>query len=62
MALNNLQECGWKSSPSQQGIRKQGYTQGQADHTLVTKFSSKGKMIAPIAYGNDIIITSNDVV
>ena len=44
-----------------QSVKKQGYSQGQADHTLFTKFSSKGK-IAALVYVDNIILTGDDEV
>lgn len=41
-------------------VKRQGYSQGQADHTSFTKFSSKGKVVALIVYVYDIILTGKD--
>lgn len=45
-----------------QSMKKQGYTQGQADHTLFTKFSHDGKVAALIVYVDDIVLTGDDTV
>lgn len=44
-----------------QFIKSQGYTQGQADHTMFTKVSHGGKRTALIVYVDDIIITGDDL-
>jgi hypothetical protein len=41
-------------------MKKQGYIQGQADHTLFTKFSQDGKIAVLIVYVDDIVLTGND--
>ncbi|KAK2414048.1 putative mitochondrial protein [Trifolium repens] len=43
-----------------QSMKKQGYIQGQADHTLFTKFSQDGKIAVLIVYVDDIVLTGND--
>ncbi|XP_058745985.1 uncharacterized mitochondrial protein AtMg00810-like [Vicia villosa] len=43
-------------------MKKQGYIQGQADHTLFTKFSHDGKLAALIVYVDDIVLTGDDTV
>jgi hypothetical protein len=43
-------------------MKKQGYIQRQADHTLFTKFSHDGKIIVLIVYVDDIILTGDDTV
>ncbi|CAJ2644587.1 unnamed protein product [Trifolium pratense] len=43
-------------------MKKQGYVQGQADHTLFTKFSRDGKIAILIVYVDDIVLTGNDTV
>jgi hypothetical protein len=45
-----------------QSMKKQGYIQGQADHTLFTKFSLDGKIVVLIVYVDDIILTVDDIV
>ncbi|PNX73271.1 pentatricopeptide repeat-containing protein mitochondrial-like [Trifolium pratense] len=45
-----------------QSMKKQGYIQGQADHTLFTKFSKDGKIVVLIVYVDDIVLTRNDIV
>ncbi|CAJ2662733.1 unnamed protein product [Trifolium pratense] len=45
-----------------QSMKKQGYVQGQADHTLFTKFSQDGKVAVLIVYVDDIVLTGNDTV
>lgn len=45
-----------------QSVRKQGYLQGQTDHTLFFKFSPDGKIAILIVYVDDIILTGDDVV
>ena len=42
-------------------VKKQGYTQGQTDHTLFVKFSSEGKITILIVYVDDIILTRDDL-
>ncbi|XP_073129675.1 uncharacterized protein [Henckelia pumila] len=41
-------------------IKKLGYMQGQADHTLFVKHSDEGKITVLIVYVDDIIVTGND--
>jgi hypothetical protein len=43
-----------------QSVKKQEYTQGQADHTLFTKSGQNGKITVLIVYVDDIILTGND--
>ncbi|CAJ2638271.1 unnamed protein product [Trifolium pratense] len=43
-------------------MKKQGYIQGQADHTLFTKFSKDGKIVVLIVYVDDIVLTGDDIV
>ncbi|RVW93499.1 Retrovirus-related Pol polyprotein from transposon RE1 [Vitis vinifera] len=38
---------------------KRGYSQGQANHTLFTKFSPNGKIVILIVYGDDITVTGD---
>ena len=45
-----------------QSVKKQGYTQGQTNHTLFVKISSVGKIALLIVYVNDIILTKNDLI
>ena len=45
-----------------QSMKKQGYIQGQADHTLFTKFSHDGKVVVLIVYVDDIVLTGDDIV
>ncbi|CAH9091923.1 unnamed protein product, partial [Cuscuta europaea] len=40
-------------------IKKQGFNQAQADHTLFMKFSGKGEIAILIVYVDDIILTGN---
>ena len=40
-------------------VKKHGYSQGQADHTLFTKFSRNGKIAILIVYVDDIIVTGD---
>lgn len=40
-------------------MKKQGYIQGQADHTLFTKFSHNGKVVVPIVYVDDIVLNGD---
>ena len=42
-------------------VKKFGYLQGQSDHTLFVKHSSKGKVAILIVYVDDIILTSDHV-
>ncbi|CAH9115704.1 unnamed protein product, partial [Cuscuta europaea] len=42
-----------------QFIKKQGFKQAQADHTLFMKFSIKGEIAVLIVYVDDIILTGN---
>ena len=37
----------------------EGYTQGQADHTLFIKHSNDGKIVILIVYVDDIIVIGN---
>ena len=41
-------------------VKSQGYSQGQADHTLFTKASTKDKLSVLIVYVDDIILTGDD--
>lgn len=41
-------------------VKSQGYSQGQADHTLFTKVSTKDKLSVLIVYVDDIILTGDD--
>ncbi|CAJ2656182.1 unnamed protein product [Trifolium pratense] len=43
-------------------MKKQGYIQGQADHTLFTKFSQDGKIAVLIVYVDDIVLTGDNIV
>ena len=43
-------------------MKKQGYIQGQVDHTLFAKFPHDGKVVALIVYVNDIVLTGYDTV
>jgi len=43
-----------------QFVKKQEYTQGQADHTLFTKSGQNGMITVLIVYVDDIILTGND--
>jgi hypothetical protein len=43
-----------------QSVKKQGFTQGQADHTLFTKSGQNGMITVLIVYVDDIILTGND--
>ena len=43
-----------------QSVKRQGYSQGQAHHTLFTKFSSNWKIVALIVYVDNIILTGDD--
>jgi len=43
-------------------MKKQGYIQGQADHTLFTKFFHDGKFDVLIVYVDDIVLRGNDTV
>jgi hypothetical protein len=43
-----------------QSMKKQGYIQGQADHTLFTKFSRNGKIVVLIVYVDDIVLNGDD--
>ena len=60
MDSRSLPGHGLKNLPNQ--LKKQGYSHGQSDHTLFTKFSSKGKFAALIVYVDDIILTRDDEV
>ena len=40
-------------------VKKYGYSQGQSDHTLFTKFSMDGKIAILIVYVDDIIVTGD---
>ena len=42
-------------------VKKFGYLQGQSDHTLFVKHSSKGKVAILIVYVDDIILTGDHV-
>ena len=44
-----------------QSVKKQGYFQGQTDHTLFMEVSSKGRIAILIVYVDDIITTGDDV-
>jgi hypothetical protein len=41
-------------------VKKQGFSQGQADHTLFTKSGQNGMITVLIVYVDDIILTGND--
>lgn len=43
-------------------VKKQGYFQGQSDHTLFMKFSHEGKISILIVYVDDTILTGDDMV
>ncbi|KAH9686548.1 hypothetical protein KPL70_014403 [Citrus sinensis] len=43
-------------------VNRQGYRQSQADHTMFTRVSVKGKIIVLIVYVDDIILTGDDLV
>ncbi|RVW92733.1 Retrovirus-related Pol polyprotein from transposon RE1 [Vitis vinifera] len=71
-SFNNNRVCklkkslyGLKQSPRAwfdkfaKSVRKQGYTQCQADHTLFVKFSSEKKIAVLIVYVDDIILTGD---
>lgn len=45
-----------------QSVKRQGYMQGQSDHTLFMKFSNVGKISILIVYVDDIILTGDDIV
>ncbi|MCI43341.1 copia-type polyprotein, partial [Trifolium medium] len=59
---------GFKQSPRAwfekftQSMKKQGYIQGQTDHTLFTKFSQDGKIDVLVVYVDDIVLTGDDTV
>lgn len=42
-------------------MKKQGYTQGQADHTMFIRHSPEGKTTILIVYVDDIILTGDDL-
>ncbi|PNX93302.1 pentatricopeptide repeat-containing protein mitochondrial-like [Trifolium pratense] len=44
-----------------QSMTKQGYIQGQANHTLFTKFSPNEKVVVLIVYVDDIVLTGDDM-
>ncbi|KAK5825993.1 hypothetical protein PVK06_020890 [Gossypium arboreum] len=44
-----------------QVVKKQGYSQGQADHTMFYRHSQKGRIVVIIVYVDDIILTGDDV-
>ncbi|KAK5837815.1 hypothetical protein PVK06_006542 [Gossypium arboreum] len=44
-----------------QVVKKQGYSQGQADHTMFYRHSQKGRIAVIIVYVDDIIFTGDDV-
>ncbi|KAH9751535.1 hypothetical protein KPL71_014332 [Citrus sinensis] len=41
-------------------VRKEGYSQGQSDHTMFVKHTDGGKMAVLIVYVDDIILTGSD--
>ena len=41
-------------------IKKQGYNQGQIDHTIFMKYTSSNKISILIVYVDNIILTGND--
>lgn len=41
-------------------VRKEGYSQGQSDHTMFVKHTDGGKMAVLIVYVDDIILTRSD--
>ncbi|KAH9763108.1 protein kinase domain-containing protein [Citrus sinensis] len=43
-------------------VNRQGYRQSQADHTIFTRVSAKGKITVLIVYVDDIILTRDDLV
>ena len=65
-----LNKClyGLKQSPRAwfekftQSMKKQGYIQGPADHTLFTKFSNDGKFFVLIVYVDDIVLMGDDTI
>ena len=44
-----------------QVVKKQGYIQAQADHTLFTRHSTNGKIATLIVYVDDILLTGDDL-
>jgi hypothetical protein len=42
-------------------VKKQGYTQGESDHTLFIKYNPSGKITILIVYVDDIVLTGDDV-
>lgn len=40
-------------------VKKQGYSQGQSDHTLFTKQSAEGRVAILIVYVDDIVLTGD---
>lgn len=40
-------------------LKEDGYTQGQADHTLFVKHAEEGKITVLIVYVDDIVLTGN---
>jgi len=42
-------------------VKKQGYTQGESDHTLFIKYNPSGKITILIVYVDDIVLTIDDV-
>ncbi|KAH9792323.1 hypothetical protein KPL71_004074 [Citrus sinensis] len=49
-----------KTSLEERFVRKEGYSQGQSDHTMFVKHTDGGKMVVLIVYVDDIILTGND--
>jgi len=45
-----------------QSMKKQGYIEGHANHTLFTKISCNGKIAVLIVYVDDIVLTGDDTV
>ena len=44
-----------------QGLRRHGYSQGHADHTMFYRHSLDGKFAILIMYVDDIILTEDDI-
>lgn len=58
MTSSTLQGCG--SKKMQRINKRQGYSQGNVDHTMFFKRRPNGKIVVLIVYVDDVILIGND--